>query len=51
MSKISSGIHTSPIIGKLLKARPASFPATKAPGDSGGGGGGEGKGVRVGVGG
>ena len=30
-AKMSSGIHTSPILGKELKARPASFPATNAP--------------------
>jgi hypothetical protein len=30
-SRIPSGIHVSPINGKVLKARPASLPATKAP--------------------
>ena len=31
MSIISAGIHSSPIIGHVLNARPASFPATNAP--------------------
>ena len=31
MSMISAGIHSSPIIGHVLNARPASFPATNAP--------------------
>ena len=29
--RTSSGTQTSPIFGKLLYARPASLPATKAP--------------------
>ena len=31
MSIISDGIHSSPIIGHVLNARPASLPATNAP--------------------